>query len=424
MNVKNNVKPDWNLIFLSCYISLLIFLNYFFWSINSYQIIKFINLFTLLSFLIYFFVHKKFNNYNFLKFVIISLLILSLGSITVDWDARSMWAFHAKRIFLDNNLYAGFDKYMPELENAYPRLPASLSATLAQIIGHWNEIFPKSTNILVLVPALFVQCSFLKNKKTILLWLMFVLLISGRILVNGSMDGLVAMYFVANCLLIYNLFLEENLTYGKDSIEINQNKMTLFFAGIFCGIILSLLKNEGLVMVIFLLMSTFLFKIYLKKKITKKEIIFGILVLIPVFIWKFLTIYNGIYPTMIGASTSENLIGLNSFERMILRIGEINSYKLIFKHLLFNEKFIIALLIFFFCIYKNFQNNKLVYSFVITNALMYYVALYIVYFQTPFDLPWHLSSSAARVMPSMTMILIFFSISTFIKNKEQQREKN
>ena len=69
---------------------------------------------------------------------------------------------------------------------------------------------------------------------------------------------------------------------------------------------------------------------------------------------------------MIGASTSENLIGLNSFERMILRIGEINSYKLIFKHLLFNEKFIIALLIFFFCIYKNFQNNKLIYSFVIT----------------------------------------------------------
>ena len=120
MNVDNNVEPDWNLIFLSCSISLLIFLNYFFWSINSYQIIKFINFFTLLFFLFYFFVHNKFNNYNFLKFIIISLLILSLGSVTVDWDARSMWLFHSKRIFLDNNLYAGFDKYMPELENAYP----------------------------------------------------------------------------------------------------------------------------------------------------------------------------------------------------------------------------------------------------------------------------------------------------------------
>ena len=138
----------------------------------------------------------------------------------------------------------------------------------------------------------------------------------------------------------------------------------------------------------------------------------------PVFIWKFLTIYNGIYPTIIGTSISENLIGLNSFERMILRLSEISNYKLVFKYLLLNEKFIIALLIFFFCIYKNFQNNKLVYSFVITNALMYYIALYIVYFQTPADLSWHLNSSAVRVMPSITMILIFFSISTFIKNKE------
>ena len=418
MSVKYNINPDWNLVFLSCYISLLIFLNYFFWSINSFQIIKFFNFFILLSFLFYFFFHRKFNNYYFLKFVIISLLILSLGSVTVDWDARSMWLFHSKRIFFDNNLYAGFDKYMPELENGYPRLPASLSATLAQIIGHWNEIFPKSTNILVLVPALFVQCSFLKNNKAVLLWLMFVLLITGRILINGSMDGLVAMYFVANCLIIYNLFLEDHLLYGKDKIEINRNKITLFFTGIFCGIILSLLKNEGFVIIILLLTSAFLFKIYLKKKIRKNEVIFGILVLLPAFTWKFLTIYNGIYPTMIGISISSDLIGLNSFDRTILRLGEIDSYKLVFKYLLLNEKFIIALLIFLFCIYKSFQSNKLLYIFVITNALLYYILLYIVFFQTPADLSWHLNSSATRVMPSITMILIFFSIITFIKNKQ------
>ena len=123
---------------------------------------------------------------------------------------------------------------------------------------------------------------------------------------------------------------------------------------------------------------------------------------------------------MIGASISENLIGLNSFDRMILRLGEINNYKLVFKYLLLNEKFIIALLIFFFCIYKNFQNHKLVYSFVITNALMYYIVLCIVYFQTPADLSWHFSGSANRVMPTMAMILIFFSISTFIKKKNNK----
>ena len=409
MNVKNSVEPDWNLIFLSFLISFCIFLNYFFWSVNFNQIIKSINFFTILFFLFYFFIGKKFKNYNYLRLFIISLLVLSLGSVTVDWDARSIWGFHAKRIFLDDNLYAGFDKYMPELMNAYPLLPASLSATLAQIIGHWNEIYPKSTNILVLLPALFVQCSFLKNNKSILLWLMFILLFTARNLVSGLMDGLVAMYFVTNCLIIYNLFIEEHLIYGKNSVEINKNKITLFFSGIFCGIILSLLKNEGFVIIILLLLSTFLFKIYLKKKIRKREIIFAILVLTPMFVWKLLATYNGVYALAIG---------FNSFDQIILRLSEINSYKLVFRYLLLNEKFIIALLIFFFCIYKNFQNNKLVYSFVITNALMYYITLYIVYLSTPYDLSWHLIGSSTRVMPTMVMILIFFSISTFMKKKE------
>ena len=100
------------------------------------------------------------------------------------------------------------------------------------------------------------------------------------------------------------------------------------------------------------------------------------------------------------------------------KILNVYNYKLAFKYLLLNEKFIIALLIFFFCIYKNFQDNKLIYSFVITYALMYYIVLYIVYFQTPMDLFWHLNGSATRVMPSIFMILIFFSISTIIKKKK------
>ena len=56
---------------------------------------------------------------------------------------------------------------MPELMNAYPILPASLSATLAKIIGHWNEVFPKTTNIFILLPALLLQCSLLKNYKLV-----------------------------------------------------------------------------------------------------------------------------------------------------------------------------------------------------------------------------------------------------------------
>ena len=104
-------------------------------------------------------------------------------------------------------------------------------------------------------------------------------------------------------------------------------------------------------------------------------------------------------------------------------ILNVYNYKLAFKYFLFNEKFIIALLIFFFCIYKNFQNNKLIYSFVITYALMYYIVLYIVYFQTPTDVSWHLNGSATKVIPSIVMILIFFSISTIIKKNNNKMKK-
>jgi len=229
---------------------------------------------------------------------------------------------------------------------------------------------------------------------------------------------LVAMYFVTNCLIIYNLFFEENSIYGQNSQKINKNKNVFFLLGIFCGIILSLLKNEGLVMVILLLLSAFLFKIYLKKKIRKREIIFGILVFIPIFIWKSLTAYNGIYPAYLGSGNVEPLMVLNSFDRIILRLGEINNYKLVFKYLLLNEKFIIALLIFLFSIYKGFEKNKLIYSFVIVNALTYHIVLHVVYFSTTQDLYWLLSSSSTRVVPSIVMILVFFSVSTFMKKKE------
>ena len=218
-------------------------------------IIKFINLFIIFFTLIYFFVSSEFKDYWYLKVIILLLIIICLGTPTTSIDSWFVYLFSGKVLFYESNLYVNYldDNYLNV--NNRPKLPATLSATFAQLLGYWNEIFPKSTNILVLAPALFVQCSFLKNNKTILLWLMFVLLISGRILVNGTMDGLVAMYFVTNCIIIYNLFLEEHLIYGKNSVEINKNKITLFFTGIFCGIILSLLKNEGLVIVILLLIN-------------------------------------------------------------------------------------------------------------------------------------------------------------------------
>ena len=417
MSAKNFQLFDQKLIRLSCFLSLTIFLNYFFWSINSIPILKYLNFYLLLSLILYFLTSRNFNQYNFVRIIFISLLILSLGSVTTDWDARSVWMFHAKRIFFDDSLYSGFDNYQPELMNAYPLIAPALSATLGKLVGHWNEIFPKSTNLIVLLPALLIQSSFLKNYKLNLIWLMFILLFSGRILVNGRTDGLVAMYFVTNCILIFNLFLENRLDYGPTKDQKKSNRLFLFITGIFSGIILTLLKNEGFVLMFLIFFITFFLKIILKKKFKYEEFIFWIIIFVPIVIWKLLATYNGVYPRILGFDmalhVADTPTNLNFLERIYFRLQEVENFKLIFSYLILNEKLIFSILIFAFAFLKKFRENKLIFIFILLSTISYYFLLYPIFLSTAFDFTVQLNSTAHRVLISIVLPLTFFSIYTF-----------
>ena len=421
MNVENYKLVDQKLIRLSCFLTVTIFLNYFFWSINSFSLLKYLNFYLLLFFVLYFLTSRNFNQYNYVRIIFISLLLLSLGSVTTDWDARSVWMFHAKRIFFDNSLYSGFDNYQPEMMNAYPLIAPALSATFAKIIGHWNEIFPKSTNLLLLLPALLIQSSFLKNYKLNLIWLMFILLFSGRILVNGRTDGLVAMYFVTNCILIFNLFLEKNLDYASKTDNKKSHRLFLLITGIFSGIILTLLKNEGLALMFLILFVTVFLKIVLKNKFKYEDFIFWILIFTPVIIWKILATYNGVYPRLMGFDMGLHIADtpkdLNLFERIYFRIKEIENLKLIFSYLVLNEKLIFSVLIFTFACFKKFKENKLILTFILMNVLSYYFLLYPIFLSTAFDFTVQLNSTAHRVLISIVLALTFFSVYIFQEKK-------
>ncbi len=412
MNVKNKNILDWNLIQIISLISLSVFFNYFLWSINSIDIFLYLNFSILLILILYFLINKNFKKYNVVRIFFLTLLILSLGSATIDWDARSVWIFHAKRIFFDNNLYSGFDNYMPELMNAYPILPASLSATLAKIIGHWNEVFPKTTNIFILLPALLLQCSLLKNYKLVSLWLMFILLFSGRILINGLMDGLVAMYFVSFSMVVFILFFEKNINFKKSK----NSRLFFITSGICLGIILSLLKNEGFVLILLIFITTIFLKVLEKIKFKFEDIIFWIIIFTPIIIWKFLTLYNGIQPRIMGFGFENAMYSQSLFERFFIRLSVMQNYKLIFSNLLINEKLIISILIFIYCFAKMFKKNKLLFIFIISNVISYYILLYFIYLSTPHDLAWHLNSSH-RVLITIVLALTFFSIYIFQKRR-------
>ena len=132
------------------------------------------------------------------KFPIILFLLFglffTLAIGTPDWDARSIWLFHAKRIFYENSLYAQLDGYASFSHNDYPVIFSMLAATLAKAVGHWNEVFPKAIVNFFLLPPLLVFAALSKRKILKLLYIFGICIICRNYLFNGYQDALVAVY--------------------------------------------------------------------------------------------------------------------------------------------------------------------------------------------------------------------------------------
>jgi len=142
---------------------LLIFFNYLIYFIldtKSYFI--FFSILILSTFLIILFKNLKSNFYIVL--ILLLMLLISLGSPVADWDARSIWLFNAKRIFYNQNL-ASYTNYLgSEFSHLdYPILIQTLSASLATLIGKWNEVFPKISSIIFALPAMLVISKIIKK---------------------------------------------------------------------------------------------------------------------------------------------------------------------------------------------------------------------------------------------------------------------
>ena len=128
-------------------------------------------------------------------FVLFAIIIL--GGPVVDWDARSIWFFHAKRIFIDNDLYAQLDDYAPWSHNDYPVLVSALAASTAKGLGYWNEIVPRLSVLFVLFPVFLVFGRLIADSLLFGFWIVGALSIGGVYLLNGYMDAILALYCAA-----------------------------------------------------------------------------------------------------------------------------------------------------------------------------------------------------------------------------------
>ena len=371
-------------------LSFLILNNYFLISLNFQELLVKINFILFLSTLALFYFYKSSENI-YLKIFYLLIILISLGTPTVEWDPRSIWLFHAKRIFFDNSIFSIVDNYAPFSHNDYPSLVPAFASSVATLVGHWNEVLPKIAFPLMFLPPLVVTYVFFKNTNY-LIFLSIVFFIIGKYLFNGWADGLVAVYFGLSSFFMYLLIINENNDFRKNKI---------LYLITFCFFIsLTLIKNEGIALLLILFLSTFLIKLY-KHELKNNfiNLIYLLFSFIPIISWKLFCYSKGIGNDYINSSILINIIP---------RLSNFENYKLIFYFLLLNEKFLFSLA--FFLIVFWMRWNKQLFAFVFINAISYILILFFIFLSTPLDFYFQLDSTAARVIKTVSFLLAFFGL--------------
>ena len=362
-----------------------IFLNYLFFIPSYFEILIKLNFLIFIFFSIFYLTHNNENKY--LTIFIISIVLINLGTPTISWDARSIWIFKAKQIFFENSILHIKYNYAPFSNLQYPNIVPAFSAGFAKLIGHWNEIFPKLGNTLFLIPGFFLFSRFFKNNYFLML-LIFTIFVLGKLLIDGTLDGILSLYFVS-CMLIF--FKIKYLSYD------NYDYILLLA---FC-IILPLLKLEGIFLLLSILASTLIIFFY-KKKINVFLILITIISFIPIILWHLFS-----FKVLINVTENQNIFNyINFFENILLY----ENYYLILKYLFLNEKFLLSLSFFIISIFFINIDKKPGLSFVILTVFLYLIILFLVYMSTSLDIEWHLNSSATRVIKPISLLLFVFSI--------------
>lgn len=198
------------------------------------------------------------------------------------------------------------------------------------------------------------------------------------------------MYFCLSAFLMYILIVDDTNQY--------KNRLLYFLITICFFVSLTLIKNEGIALLSILFATTFLVKIYrgeLGKDISK--LFFLSISFLPIILWKFFCYSKGI---------GNEFINTNILINLLPRLDDLRNYQLISYFLFLNEKFIICLIFFLISFWMKW--NKELFVFVFILATVYSFILFFIFLSTPYDLYFHLNSTAARVIKTLSFLLIFF----------------
>jgi len=321
---------------------------------------------------------------NWMVLAIVSCVIfIILGVPLTHWDARHIWFFHAKRIFVDNNLYTQLDNYFPESHNDYPVLVPAIAASFAKGLGFWNEIFPRLSILPVLIPIFLVLRILFKRHFSFAVAVLGTLFVSKQLLVDGYMDAILGLYIAVACLLLEKC--EEKSEYSW--------LIWIFLA-------LPMIKNEGVLALLLLLISFFF--IFRHRKVLWLGPIATCF--IYYFLWK--------RPVAISGIQTTDLFVSGILDRALKRLSSGSDLLEIFLSMVkVSGVYFVAL-----WTVVGLSRKGLVPAFF---TAFYTLAMYGVYLITTLDLHEHLSHSVDRVLLPVNLTILLTLVDALLERESK-----
>jgi hypothetical protein len=318
-------------------------------------------------------------------------------------------------IYFNNALSQAIDWNNPEYAFShvdYPKCIAILSAQMASMVGYWNDILPKMSILVLLVPAVLGSFCFFKRINISFVYLYLMLFFSlDSYLFNGYMDAYLAIYACLSLL----LFLRWSKT----------NNPSDFISGVAFISVMTLLKNEGL-LYLFVFISSFVLFLFFNKTnryyfyTTLKIDIFWYMTAIfasNIIVWEFLK--------QRWALKNDLKLGTDSIEIITARLKD-GSLTVIAKAMLLESNAGISILILLLSIFFSLKLRTFYFKDImlcVVVAFIYSTGMYLVYLSTPHELLWHLKTSVDRTMMVVNLSLIAATF-VLITNMENQNDSS
>ncbi len=288
--------------------------------------------------LFYLIFNNFFSELTVTKTIILIFLFIGLSSPTTAWDARSVWMFHGKRMFFENNVLAQLDDY-GKLNNDYPIFVSYYASQIANLFGEWNEILPKLSPFLISLPILIFLSSLAKSKRQELIICFLYLFILDKKMIMGECDAVLSLYLVLIFTLIFNSDLKLHVNINKSLY-----KQLFLFSAL---VIFSNLKTISPLIVVIILIVY----IYSNYKNLDNKIFFSIFIsMLPIVYYKYILSFYEIEKHLLEFLVTQNNI--------TLILTDFSSHMKILNKILFNKEMFITLIFVSIYFSKNFFKNK------------------------------------------------------------------